>query len=70
MPRLNIDIVGFKLPIKPRCKPIWQKLRRMKPKILLKIKEEVKKLFDAGFIRVAKYPEWVTNIVPVAKKDV
>ena len=35
----------------------------------LKIKEEVKKQFDAGFLAVARYPEWVTNIVPVPKKD-
>ena len=37
--------------------------------MLLKIKEEVKKQFDAGFLQVAKYPKWVANIVPVPKKD-
>ena len=37
--------------------------------MLLKIKEEVKKQLDAGFLEVAKYPEWVANIVPVPKKD-
>ncbi|KAA3462767.1 RNA-directed DNA polymerase (Reverse transcriptase), Ribonuclease H [Gossypium australe] len=41
----------------------------MKPDILLKIKEEVKKQFDAGFLQVVKYSEWVANIVPVPKKD-
>ena len=41
----------------------------MKPKMLLKIKEEVKKQFVAGFLEVAKYPEWVVNIVPIPKKD-
>ena len=35
----------------------------------LKIKEEVKKQFDVGFLAVARYREWVANIVPVAKKD-
>ena len=35
--------------------------------MLLKIKEEVKKQLDAGFLEVVKYPEWVANIVP--KKD-
>ncbi|XP_017973143.1 PREDICTED: uncharacterized protein LOC108661378 [Theobroma cacao] len=69
MPGLNTDIVAHKLPLKPECKPIKQKLRRMKPEILLKIKEEVKKQFDAGFLKVAKYPEWVANIVLVPKKD-
>ena len=37
--------------------------------MLLKIKEEVKKQLDIGFLEVAKYPEWVANIVPVPKKD-
>ncbi|EOY19441.1 Uncharacterized protein TCM_044564 [Theobroma cacao] len=57
------------LPLGSDCKPIKQKLRRMKPEMLLKITEEVKKQFDAGFLEVAKYPEWVANIVPVPKKD-
>ena len=35
----------------------------------LKIKEEVKKQFDAGFLAIARYPEWVANIVHVPKKD-
>jgi len=35
----------------------------------LKIKEEVQKQFDIGFLAVAKYPQWVANIVPVPKKD-
>lgn len=35
----------------------------------LKIREEVRKKFDAGFLAVAKYPEWIANIVPVPKKD-
>ena len=41
----------------------------MKPEMSLKIKEEVKKQFDAGFMAIARYPEWVANIVPVPKKD-
>ena len=31
--------------------------------LALGIKEEVKKQLDAGFLEVAKYPEWVANIV-------
>ena len=41
----------------------------MKPEMSLKIKEEVKKQFDTGFLAVARYPEWVANIVLVPKKD-
>ena len=46
-----------------------QKLIRVKSEMLLKIKEEVKKQFDAGFLEMAKYLEWVTNIVSIPKKD-
>ena len=39
MPGLNTDIVVHHLPLKEECAPIKQKLRRAKPKMLLKIKE-------------------------------
>ncbi len=41
----------------------------MKFETFLKIKEEVKKQFDAGFLVVVRYSEWVVNIVSVFKKD-
>ncbi|KAK5833726.1 hypothetical protein PVK06_017580 [Gossypium arboreum] len=69
MPGLNTDIVVHRLLIKEECKPVQQKLRRMRPDVLLKIKEEVRKQFDFGFLKVVKYSEWVANIVPVPKKD-
>ena len=69
MPDLSPDIMQHRLPLNPECSPVKQKLRRMKPEMSLKIKDEVKKQFDTGFLAVARYPEWVTNIVPVPKKD-
>jgi len=66
---LSSEIVQHRLPLNPECSPVKQKLRRMKPETSLKIKEEVKKQFDAGFLAFARYPEWVANIVPVLKKD-
>jgi len=69
MPGLSSDIVQHKLPLNPECSPVKQKLRRMKPETSLKIKEEVKKQFDVGFLAVAQYPKWVANIVPIPKKD-
>ena len=35
----------------------------------LKIREEVKRQFNAKFFTVTKYPKWVSNIVPVPKKN-
>ena len=69
MPGLDTDIVVHRLPLREEYIPVKQKLRRVKPEMLLKIKEEVKKQLDAGFLEVAKYPQWVANIVPVPKKD-
>ncbi|XP_052477697.1 uncharacterized protein LOC105793435 [Gossypium raimondii] len=69
MPGLSTDMVVHRLPIREDCKPVQQKLRRMRPDIVLKIKEEVQKQFDAGFLQEVKYSEWVANIVPVLKKD-
>ena len=34
-----------------------------------KIKVEVMKHFNAGFLAVTSYPQWATNVVPVPKKD-
>ena len=56
MPGLSSDIVQHRLPLNPGCPPVKQKLRRMKPETSLKIREEVKKQFDAGFLAVARYP--------------
>ena len=69
MPGLDTDIVTHKLPLKEECPAVKQKLRRTRPDMALKIREEVRKQFDAGFLEVAKYPQWVANIVPVPKKD-
>ena len=69
MPGLNTDIMVHRLSLRDECAPVKQKLRRVKPKMLLKIKEEVKKQLDTEFLEVSKYPQRVANIVLVPKKD-
>ena len=34
-----------------------------------RIKEEINHLLDAEFIRSCRYEEWISNIVPIEKKD-
>ena len=51
---LDTNIVVHCLPLREECAPIKQKLRRVKPEMLLKI-EEVKKQLNAGFLEVSKY---------------
>ncbi|KAI5399045.1 hypothetical protein KIW84_064422 [Lathyrus oleraceus] len=49
MPGLDTDIVVHRLPLKEGCPPVKQKLRRTRPEMAVKIKEEVQKQLDAGF---------------------
>lgn len=35
----------------------------------MKIKEEMHKHLNAGFLAVSNYPQWIAKIVPVSKKD-
>ena len=69
VPRYATDIVAHKLAIKPEFTPIKQQLRKLKPGWSLKVKEEVIKQFEAGFIMVVNYLTWLMNVVPVPKKD-
>jgi len=69
MPGLDTDIVVHRLPLKLECPRVKQKLRITRPDMALKIKEEVQKQIDAGFLVTSEYPQWLANIVPVPKKD-
>lgn len=41
----------------------------MTSEVVLKVKEEIKKLLNAGFIRPTKYVQWLSNVVSVIKKN-
>jgi len=69
MPGTDIDIGQHCIPIDRTIMLVKQKLRRMKPEWTLKIKEEVEKQYNVGFLRVVDYPDWLANVVSVPKKD-
>jgi hypothetical protein len=69
MSGLGRDLVEHTLPIKPGFRPYKQLARNFNPKILGRIKEEIEHLMEAKFIRICRYAEWVSNIVPVEKKN-
>ena len=69
MPGLSRSIVEHRLPIKPGYRPYRQPPRKVDPKIHDAVKEEITRLYEAGFIRPCRYAEWVSNIVPVIKKN-
>ena len=56
MPGLETDIVVHRLPTKEDFPLVKQKVRRMRPEMSYKIKAEVMKQFDAGFLSVTSYP--------------
>ncbi|XP_057962379.1 uncharacterized protein LOC131153951 [Malania oleifera] len=64
MPGLDTELVTHKIPHHPDSKPVKQKPRSMRPEMLLKIKEEVQKQLEAGFLEVAQYPEWMAKRCP------
>src|ERR1051325_10049897 len=66
---LDTNIVEHHLPLKPECPPVKQRLRRIHLDMADKIKKEVQKQLDAGFLVTSEYPQWLANIVPVPKKD-
>jgi hypothetical protein len=69
MPGLSRELVEHRLPIKHRFRPHKQPPRRFNYDIHGRIKEEIDRLLKANFIRSCKYVEWVSNIVPVEKKN-
>nr|AAL77160.1 Putative polyprotein [Oryza sativa Japonica Group]AAP53498.1 retrotransposon protein, putative, unclassified [Oryza sativa Japonica Group] len=69
MPGLSRSIVEHRLPIKPWVRPHQQPPKRCKADMLEPVKAEIKRLYDAGFIRPCRYAEWVSSIVPVIKKN-
>jgi hypothetical protein len=66
---LSRELVEHTLPIKRGFRPYKRPARNYNEKLLERIKEEVECLLQANFIRTCWYAEWVSNIVPVEKKN-
>jgi hypothetical protein len=69
MPGISRELVEHWLPIKAGFRPYKQAARNFKPEIISRVKEEVYHLLQALFIQPCRYAEWVSNIVPVEKKN-
>jgi hypothetical protein len=68
IPGLSRELVEHRLPIKASFRPYKQGARNFKPEIIRRVKEEVDRLLQAGFIQPCRYADWVSNIIPVEKK--
>eukprot|EP00253_Pinus_taeda_P012145 PITA_12145 len=69
IPGIDSSIVEHEIKMYPNVKPVRQRLRQVHPKKAAAIKEKVEKLLHAGFIYPVPLTDWVSNIVPVMKKQ-
>jgi hypothetical protein len=67
--RLSRELIEHRLPIKVGFRPYKQGARNFKPGIVTRVKEEVDRLLQAGFIQPSCYADWISNNVPVEKNN-
>jgi hypothetical protein len=68
MPGVPRDLIKHELHLDPQAKPIKQRLRRF-TRDKKDVKKGIARLLDAGFIKEAYHPDWLSNPVLVPKKN-
>uniref|UniRef100_A0A2N9F9L1 Uncharacterized protein n=1 Tax=Fagus sylvatica TaxID=28930 RepID=A0A2N9F9L1_FAGSY len=68
-PGIDPKLVAHSLNVEPGTRPVVQPMRTFHPEVEAQITQEVKKLLSAGFIKPIQHPRWLSNIVPVKKKN-
>jgi hypothetical protein len=63
------DVIEHRLQVIPSAKPKKQKLHKMSEEKVEAARAEVQRLLDTGFIREVTYPQWLSNVVMVRKKN-
>jgi ribonuclease HI len=63
------NIIQHVIPMKPQTLPFHQKLRKMHPKLEPTVQKELNKLLSAKIIFPVRHTQWVSNLVPVRKKN-
>ena len=66
---LDLGLVVHTLNLDPEARPVAQLARVIHTKIEEQIVKEVQKLLAAGFIKPIQHSRWLSNIVPVKKKN-
>ena len=69
MPSLDPGLVVHSLNVDPGVKPVVQPARVFHTNVEAQITQEVKKLLAAGFVKPIQHPKWLSNIMPVKKKN-
>jgi hypothetical protein len=69
MPGITREMIEHHLKIYPDARPVQQRPQKHSIERQNFIREEVKKLLDAGFIREVHHPRWLANPVVVPKAN-
>ena len=65
----DTKIMQNNIPMKPTVKPYQQKLRKMHPSIEQCVKKELEKLLKEIIMFLVRHTQWISNLVPVHKKN-
>ena len=66
---LDLGLVVYALNVDPGVKLVIQLARVFHTDVETQITQEIKKLLAAGFIKPIQHPKWLSNVVPVKKKN-
>jgi hypothetical protein len=69
MPRIPREVIEHHLKIHPDARPVQQKPRKQSIEWQNFIREEVRKLLQAGFVEEVYHPVWLANPVMVPKAN-
>ena len=69
MPGIDPGLVAHSLNVEPETRPVVQPMRTFHTEVEAQIIQEVKKLLPVGFIKPIQHLRWLSNIVPVKKKN-
>ena len=69
MPGIDPGFVAHSLNVEPGTRPVMQPMRTVHTEVEAQITQKVKKLLAVGFIKPIQHPRWLSNIVPVKKKN-
>jgi hypothetical protein len=69
MPGINLEDIVHVLNVDPDMKPVKQKRRKLTPKRVKAIAEEIEKLLKAQFVQEVYYPDWLANVVLMKKSN-
>ena len=69
MPDIDPRIIVHEIKTYAGAKSVWEKIHPIHPKKAAAIKAEVEKLLKVGFIYPVPLTKWVSNIVPITKKQ-